>query len=322
MMRRAVATAISADPASVVEVVQTAVPEPAPGFARVAVRAAALNQHDLWSIKGVGTTAEHFPLGLCSDVAGVTDDGREVIVHPLVSPSPSGPGGELLDPRRTMLAEATTGGAAEWVLVPERNLIDKPAALDFVTAAALPTAWLTAYRMLFTSGQARPGDTVLIQGSGGGVATALISLAAVSGLRVWVTGRDEARRERARELGAHEIFESGARLPERVDVVLDTVGEATFEHSLRSVRPGGRLVVAGATTGSRVAVDLTRVFINHISIVGTSLGQIDDLRSVVALVAGSGIRPLIDSTFALDDAAAAVARLASGEAIGKVVITV
>lgn len=321
MIKRAVATGISADPASVVSIVETPTPEASPGFVRVNVRAASLNQHDLWSIKGVGTTADRFPLGLASDVAGVTDDGREVIVHPLVSPSASGPGGELLDPRRTMLAEASTGGAAECVLVPERNIIDKPAELDFTAAAALPTAWLTAYRMLFTSGGARPGSTVLVQGAGGGVATALISLATASGIRVWVTGRDAGRLQRARELGADATFESGVRPPERVDVVLDTVGEATFEHSLRSVRPGGRLVVAGATTGSRVSMDLTRVFLNHISIVGTSLGEIEDLRAMVGLVAHAGIRPLIDSTYALDDAAAAVARLASGEAVGKVVIT-
>ncbi|MGM7670540.1 zinc-binding dehydrogenase [Microbacterium sp. A93] len=321
MMKRAVATEISTDPASVISVIDSPIPDPAPGFVLVNVRAASLNQHDLWSIKGVGTTAEQFPLGIGSDVAGVTEEGREVIVHSLISPAPSGPGGELLDPRRSMFAEASTGGAAEWVLVPERNLIDKPAELDFVSAAALPTAWLTAYRMLFTAGSVRPGDTLLVQGAGGGVATALISLAAAAGIRVWVTGRNEARLARARELGAHATFESGTRLPERVDVVLETVGEATFEHSLRSVRPGGRVVVAGATTGNRVNVDLNRIFLNHVSIVGTSLGEIEDLRALVRFVTYAGIHPLIDSTFALDDAAAAVARLADGEAIGKVVIT-
>ncbi|MGP6177236.1 zinc-binding dehydrogenase [Microbacterium sp. A196] len=321
MVKRAVATEISADPASVISVIDSPLPESAPGFVRVNVRAASLNQHDLWSIKGVGTTPEQFPLGIGSDIAGVTDDGREVIVHSLVSPSPSGPGGELIDPRRRMLAEASTGGAAEWVLVPERNLIAKPVELDFVSAAILPTAWLTAYRMLFSAGGVRPGDTVLVQGAGGGVATALISLAAASGVRVWVAGRDQERLARARELGAHDTFESGARLPERVDLVLETVGEATFEHSLRSVRPGGRVVVAGATTGNRVNVDLNRIFLNHVSIVGTSLGEIEDLRALVRFVARAGIQPLIDSTFALDDAAAAVARLAGGEAVGKVVIT-
>ena len=321
MMKRVVATEISSDPASVISIVESPIPEPTPGFVRVNVRAASLNQHDLWSIKGVGTTAEQFPLGVGSDIAGVTDDGREVIVHSLFSPTPSGPGGELLDPHRTMLAETSTGGVAECVLVPERNLVDKPAELDFVSAAALPTAWLTAYRMLFTAGGARPGDTVLVQGSGGGVATALISLAVAAGIRVWVTGRDDSRLERARTLGAHATFTAGARLPERVNIVLETVGEATFEHSVRSVRPGGRIVVAGATTGSRVNIDLNRIFLNHVSIVGTSLGSIDDLRALVGFVVQSGIRPLVDSTYAVDDVAAAVARLAGGEAVGKIVIT-
>ena len=320
MMQRAVATEISTDPASVIAVIETEKPTALPGEVLVQVRATALNQHDLWSIKGVGTVPEQFPLGIGSDIAGVTEDGREVIVHPLISPQPHGPYGELLDPRRTMLAETSTGGAGEWIAVPERNLVDKPAELDFVQAAALPTAWLTAYRMLFVSGGLRPGDTALVQGAGGGVATALISLAAASGIRVWVTGRDEGRLQRARELGAHSTFEAGSRLPERVDAALDTVGEATFEHSLRSVRPGGRLVVAGATTGSRVTMDLARVFLNHVAVVGTSLGEIEDLRGMLRLVRHAGIRPLVDSTFPLARAAEAVARLASADAVGKIVI--
>ena len=286
----------------------------------MSVRAASLNQHDLWSIKGVGVKPEHFPLGIASDVSGVTDDGREVIVHPLVSSGALGRNGELLDPARRMLADVIGGGAADTVLVPERNLINKPAEIDFVSAAALPTAWMTAYRMLFTAGGTKPGDTVLVQGAAGGVATALIALAAAAGIRVWVAGRDAGRLEAAQEFGAHATFLTGERLPERVDVVLETVGEATFDHSMRSVRPGGRIVVAGATTGAAVNIDLNRVFLQHVSIVGTSLGTIDDLRSVVSLVSTTGVRPVIDSTYALNDAAAAVARLSSGEAIGKVVI--
>lgn len=319
-MRRAVATEISRKPADVVEVVELPDLETRSGWARVNVRAAALNQHDLWSVRGVGTKAEQFPLGLASDVSGVTDDGREVVVHSLVADPGAGGGTELLDPARAMLAERTTGGAADVVLVPERNLVDKPAGLSFEAAACLPTAWLTAYHMLFVTAQARPGQRVLVQGCAGGVAQAAIALGVQAGLKVYATGRSEERRKAADALGPFAVLESGARLPERVDHVLDTVGAATWEHSLKSVRPGGNVVVAGATTGGNVEMDLFRVFLSHVRILGTSMGTVEELRDLVSLVATTSLEPVIDSVHDLDDAAAAVARLASGEAVGKVVI--
>ena len=137
--------------------------------------------------------------------------------------------------------------------MPRRNLVPKPAALSFEEAACLPTAWLTAYRMLFVRGGVQPGQTVLVQGAGGGVASALIALGRQAGMRVWVTSRDEAKRAKALELGAHEAFETGARLPERVDAVMETVGEATWKHSLRALKPGGTLVVSGVHERRRPA---------------------------------------------------------------------
>jgi NADPH:quinone reductase-like Zn-dependent oxidoreductase len=257
---------------------------------------------------------------LGSDIAGITDDGREVVVHSLVADSARGGGDELLDPRRGMLAEALVGGLAPKVAVPERNLVDKPKSLTFEEAACLPTAWLTAYRMLFIRANVRPGHTVLIQGASGGVATAATALARAAGLTVWATGRTPEKLEKARALGANAVFESGARLPQRVDAVLDTVGAATWEHSLKSVRPGGVVVVAGATAGALARTDLSRVFLNHITICGSALGRVEELRDLVSFCDDRGVRPHIDSVYSLDDGVAAFERMASGEAFGKVVV--
>ncbi|WP_433031744.1 zinc-binding dehydrogenase [Actinomycetospora sp. CA-053990] len=309
------------DPASGVEVVERDDPQPGAGQVLVTVRAASLNHHDLWSLRGVGVTEDRLPMVLGSDVAGVTEDGREVVVHALVADPIRGGGDELLDPRRAMLADAQQGGLAERVAVPERNVVVKPASLTFVEAACLPTAWLTAYRMLFVRGDARPGRTVLVQGASGGVATAAVVLARAAGLRVWVTGRTPEKLEKARALGADGCFDSGERLPERVDLVIDTVGEATWEHSVRSVRPGGVVVVAGATAGATVKTDLFRLFLQHVSVHGSAMGRVDELRDLLALCESRGLRPHVDSTYSLDRAPEAFRRLADGHAFGKVVLT-
>src|SRR3954449_1827018 len=149
-------------------------------------RATSLNQHDLWSLRGVGLPAELLPMILGCDAAGVDEDGREVIVHAVISDE-TWRGDETLDPRRSLLSERFPGTFAERVAVPRRNLVAKPPELSFAEAACLPTAWLTAYRMLFTRASVSPGMTLLVQGAGGGVATALIALGRAAGLRVWAT---------------------------------------------------------------------------------------------------------------------------------------
>src|SRR6185312_15211030 len=159
----------------------------------------------------------------------------EVVVHGVVTGTPGWTGDETLDPKRSLLSEVHQGTLAERVAVPRRNLLPKPAELSFAEAACLPTAWLTAYRMLFVKSGLRPGSTVLVQGASGGVATALIELGQAAGYRIWVTGRSEEKRRAALELGADQAFESGARLPERVDGVMETVGEATWSHSVKSL---------------------------------------------------------------------------------------
>jgi NADPH:quinone reductase-like Zn-dependent oxidoreductase len=308
------------DPLSALEVGERPDPEPPDGWVTVDVKAASLNHHDLWSLRGVGLPEDRLPMILGCDAAGVDPDGNEVIVHSVIT-SDGWRGDDTLDPRRTLLSELHPGALAEKVAVPKGNLVPKPDALSFAEASCLPTAWLTAYRMLFVKAGVRPGDTILIQGAGGGVASAAIVLARQAGLRVWVTSRDPARGEKAKDLGAHEAFESGARLPERVDAVLETVGEATWKHSLRALRPGGTLVVSGSTSGPNPPAELQRVFFLQLNVVGSTMGTRDELAQLARLCETSGIRPQIDRELPLGEARAGFAALAAGDVFGKIVFT-
>ncbi len=296
-------------------------PPPVPeGWVEVAVRATALNHHDLWSLRGVGLSADRLPMVLGCDAAGVTADGREVVVHAVVN-DPAFTGADTtFDPRRSLLSEHHPGTHAQILRVPAANLVDKPAELGFAEAACLPTAWLTAYRMLFTSSGLRPGDTVLVQGAGGGVATALVALGVQAGYRVWVTSRDEGRAARALALGAHQAFASGERLPERVDAVMETVGAATWSHSVNALRPGGTLVISGTTSGAEPSkAELTKIFFKPLRVVGSTMGTRDELESLLRLLVTTGLRPVVDRTLALADAAEGYAALLAGEVFGKVV---
>lgn len=290
------------------------------GWVRVTLKAATLNHHDLWSLKGVGLAADKLPMVLGGDGAGVLDDGTEVVVHSVVT-SPGWTGDDTLDPKRTLLSELYDGTLAEQVVVPARNVLPKPKDLSWEEAACLPTAWLTAYRMLFTQSGAKPGQTVLVQGAGGGVATAAIALARHAGLRVWATSRDESKRSRALEIGAHEVFETGARLPGKVDAVLETVGKATWSHSMRALRPGGTLVVSGATTGPDPSADLTRLFFLQLRVIGSTMGTREELGDLLRFCSATGVRPLIDDVRPLSEARASFERLASGDVFGKLVLT-
>lgn len=310
----------SDDPLSGLRVDDVPDPEVPAGWELVTVRAAALNHHDIWSLKGVGLKAEQLPMILGGDAAGVTADGREVICHGVVVGA-DGMGDEG-DPDTpfSLFSERFPGTHAERVAVPSRNLVDKPSELSFVEAACLPVAYLTAYRMLFTQGGFRPGDTVLVQGAGGGVATAAILLGKAAGIRIWVTSRSEDKRNQALLLGADAAFESGARLPERVDGVLETVGRATWEHSLRSVRTQGTVVVSGMTSGDPQA-GLAHLFFRQIRVIGSTMGTRKELAKLVQLMVTSGIRPLVDDTYPLAEAVDAYQRLAEGEVFGKLVLT-
>ncbi|MXG91713.1 zinc-binding dehydrogenase [Nocardioides flavescens] len=309
------------DPLSGLVVGERPDPEVPDGWTTVTVKAASLNHHDLFSLRGVGLREEALPMILGCDAAGLDEDGNEVVVHAVVS-SPDWTGDETLDPKRSLLSERHQGTMAARVAVPRRNVVPKPDSLSFAEAACLPTAWLTAYRMLFTRGGLTAGETVLVQGAGGGVATAAITLARAAGLRVLVTSRDEAKGQKAIELGAHEAFESGARLPEKVDAVIETVGKATWSHSIRSLRPGGRLITSGTTSGPDLDdAELTRIFFLQLSVIGSTMGTRDELASLVALLDASGARPLIDRELPFEQARDGFAAMLDGDVFGKIVFT-
>jgi NADPH:quinone reductase-like Zn-dependent oxidoreductase len=316
------ASAVSAsleDPLSALEVGQVEEPNVPEGWALVDVKAVSLNHHDIWSLRGIGLPEERLPMIIGCDAAGIDEKGNEVVVHAVLG-DPEFPGGEIVDPGRTLLSELHPGTLAERVAVPRRNLVPKPESLSFEEACCLPTAWLTAYRMLFDRSGLHPGQTVLIQGAGGGVASAAIPLARAAGFRVWVTSREERKRDFAIECGAHEVFESGARLPQKVDVVIETVGKATWGHSLRSLKPGGRIVVAGATSGMDPSAELNRVFFKELEVVGSTMGTLEELGRLVSMLDLTGIRPRIDKVLPLSDVAEGLRALAEGDVLGKIVI--
>jgi NADPH:quinone reductase-like Zn-dependent oxidoreductase len=311
----------AANPLNGLELGERAEPTVPDGWTTVNVRATALNHHDVWTLRGVGIREDRLPIVLGCDAAGTDEDGNEVIVHAVIGDPDRGGGDETLDPKRSLLSEAYDGTFAAKVAVPRRNLVPKPPELSFEEAASLPTAWLTAYRMLFDKSAQQPGATILVQGAGGGVATALVALGSAAGYRMWVTSRSEAKRERARKLGADQAFEPGVRLPERVDAVMETVGEATWAHSVKSLRPGGRIVVSGATSGPTPSAELTRVFFLQLSVVGSTMGTRDQLARLARFCASTGARPVIDRVLPLTAARDGFAAMVDGDLFGKIVFT-
>jgi NADPH:quinone reductase-like Zn-dependent oxidoreductase len=312
-MRAAYAVAFDEkDPLAALEVGERPEPEPLTDWVTVEVKASSLNHHDLWSLRGVGLSKDALPMILGCDAAGIGPDGADVVVHALVVDPPSGP-------RSSILSEHFQGTLADRVTVPAANLLPKPAGLSFAEAACLPTAWLTAYRMLTTKGRLPEGGSLLVQGAGGGVATAAVVLGRALGARVYATSRDAGKRERIEALGATAV-EPGGRLPERVDVVIETVGAATFDHSMKCAQFGGRIVVSGATAGHLPEVNLRRVFALQLEILGTSMGTPEELGALLALFAERDVRPVIDSEFAFDDVRDAFAKLEAGNVFGKIVL--
>ena len=296
-------------------------PEVPDGWTTVTVKAASINHHDVWSLRGVGLRAEALPMILGCDAAGLDADGNEVLVHAVIS-APDWHGDETLDPKRSLLSERFQGTFADKVAVPRRNVIAKPAGLSFADAACLPTAWLTAYRMLFTQSGLKQGDSVLVQGAGGGVATALITLARAAGIRVYATSRDETKRARALEIGAHATFDAGERLPERVDAVMETVGAATWSHSIKSLRPGGTIVICGVTSGDAPkAAELTRIFFLQLRVHGSTMGTRDELHKLAQFLDVTGVRPLIDREIPMEQADKGLAAVIEGDVFGKIVLT-
>lgn len=323
-MRAAVAVRMDEkDPLSALELRDGwPMPEPAPGQVSIRVAATTVNRHDLWTLKGVGVRPEHFPMILGCDIVGWDPEGREVMVTGAFADPDAGGGDETLDPNRSLVSEHLPGSFGEWTVVPARNVIPKPTWLTFREAACLNVGWSTTYRALFTRAHALPGERILIQGAGGGVATAAIAMARAAGLRVLVAARSAAKRQRALELGAHEVVPSGERLQKPVDLVLETVGAATWKHSLRALRPGGRIVVCGATTGSDLPLELPRIFYPQVSIIGsTSATRAETLR-MLSFMDAARLRPVIDSVFPFDKIHDAFVRLESPDLFGNVVVDI
>lgn len=309
------------DPTAGAQVCEVPSLAPVAGWIRVRVEAASLNHHDLWSLRGVGLRADALPMTLGTDATGTLEDGSPVLVHAVIG-DPLWREDETLDPKRTLLSELYPGTLAQEVWVPAGNVVPRHPDLSIDEAACLPTAYLTAYRLLFSAAVLRPGQSVLIQGAGGGVATASILLARAAGLRVLVTSRSQAKAARAAELGAHAVFGDGERIGEQVDAVIETVGEATWAHSLRSLRPGGVIAVAGATSGAAADADLNRMFFKGLRVVGSTMGTRSELARVQAMMVATGVRPIIDRVVDLDGAANALGALDRGEVQGKVVVRV
>jgi zinc-binding alcohol dehydrogenase/oxidoreductase len=305
-------------------------PEPGPGDVRVKVVASALNRMDLWVTQGLPKPPlPHVP---GCDVAGVVDavgdgvttlmPGDEVVINPGVSPiddvvalgndSPMGAGFQIYGEHRW-------GGHATYAVAPARNVVARPAGRSWEECAAYPLAYLTAYRML-RRGQLRAGQTLLVVGIGSGVSCAALALGRVIGANVYATSRSEAKRSQAVAMGAEAAFDSSdAKWPVKADVVVESVGPATWEQSMRALKAGGRLVVCGGTSGAKVEVSLPRLFFGQFEIIGSSMGSYEEFAELTALVTG-GLPVQVDEVVPLADYPKALERLEQGEQLGKIVL--
>lgn len=293
------------------------------GWVRVKMSHASLNRHDIFTLMGASVHEQPtpYPMTLGLDGVGRLDDGTEVIIYPLLN-SPDWRDDETLDPQWNVLSELEQGTFAQCVIVPRRNVIVKPRELSSIHAAVLGTAWLTAYRMLFTKAGLQPGQTMLVQGATGGTSTALIQMGKAAGMEVWTTSRTDKGCELATKLGAHKVFKSGETLPKRVDAVMDSVGQSTWAHSLKSVARGGTIVTIGVTTGSETKTDLLRVFTEVITIKGTIMGTLEEFKNLIQFVIASGIEPEIGDVMPLTDARRPIQSMLDGQTHGKTVFTV
>jgi len=305
-------------------------PEPGPGEVRIRVMASALNHIDLWLTRGM-PRPRSFPHVSGSDVAGVIDSvgvgvidwepGDEVVMEATVTSHEAILSlgiDNVIDPGMHLLGEHCWGGHAEYVVVPAWHPVRKPENRSWVECAAYPVAYVTAWRML-RKARVEAGMTVLVVGIGGGVATAVLHLAQYLGAKVHVTSRDEAKRRRALELGAVEAYDSAGRFPVQADVVIDSVGPATWESSIRALKNGGRYVTCGGTSGIEVPLLLPRVFFKHLEIIGVTTGSHQEFVRVTEIVE-EGIPVLVDEVFPMAGYADAVRKLSKGDQLGKIVI--
>ena len=314
-------------------------PEPAPGEVLVKVRACALNHLDLWQRRGIpGVPLPHCP---GTDVSGEVvrgkthgvAEGLRVFLQPGISCGRCVAclGGEdNLCRSYGLVGHQAEGGYAEFVTVPVENVVPIPDQIGFVEAAAFPLTFLTAWHMLVTRAQLRPGETVLILAAGSGVGQAAIQVARAQGARVIVTAGSDDKLARARELGAHEgidhyredIAKEVRRFTDRrgVDVVFEHVGQVTWEASMKSLRRGGRLVTCGATTGPSGSIDIRHLFTRQISLIGSYVGSKGELLQAAELFFDGKLSPVVDRTYPLQAAAEAQHRLEDKAQFGKIVL--
>jgi len=322
------------------------VPDPVPenGEALVRVRACALNHLDLWARNGLPNVKIPLPHISGSDISGVVEwvaggeeefkKGAEVIVSPGISCGRCEKCLLGMDNQcrfYTIVGYEVDGGYAELVKVPRTNLIAKPSAMDFVGAASFPLVFLTAYHMLVSKARVQAGESVLVLGAGSGVGSAAIQVAKLFGANVIATAGEDEKLVKARELGAdqtinhrtQDIAEEARKLTGKrgVDVVVEHVGRATWEKSLRSLAKGGRLVTCGATTGGEGVTDLRYVFSRELSLHGSYMGSKGELLKVVELFRGGKLKKVVDSVYPLKDARAAQERMERREHFGKIVLT-
>jgi NADPH:quinone reductase-like Zn-dependent oxidoreductase len=310
------------DPLSALKIGERPEPDVPAGWVRVKVSHASLNRHDLFTLRGMSGHPEGitYPLILGNDAAGTLDDGTPVVIYPVMG-SEDWRGDETLDPSWHIPSEFIHGTFADYAVVPRRNAIRLPETLSALHASVLGTAWLTAYRALFTKSGLRAGGTVLIQGATGGMATALIQLGRAAGFEVWVTSRSEEGRARALALGAHRSFASDEALPRKVRAVIDNVGADSWAHSMSSLARGGTLVTVGGTTGFEVALNLLPVFADQLTITGSIMGTLEDMENMVRLIARAGIEPEIGVILPMERAEEGFRAMWEGRTRGKTVFT-
>jgi len=309
---------------------EIATPEPGPGEVRVKVVTSALNHMDLWVTKAMPKPPlPHVP---GCDVAGVVDSvggevtsvsvGDEVVINPAVSPvaeivalgndSPMGDGFMIY-------GEHCWGGHGEYAVAPDRNVVRRPPGRSWEDVAAYPLAYLTAYRMLRRA-RLVAGETLLVVGVGSGVSCAALALGRRMGARVFATSRSEAKRAQAVLMGAEAAFDSAApRWPVEADVVVESVGPATWDQSVRALSSGGRLVVCGGTSGPKVELNLPRLFFKQFEIIGSTMGSYEEFAAVTDLV-GQGLAVHVDEVLGVEEYPRALERLEQGEQLGKIVL--
>ena len=310
------------DPLSALRIGEQPEPDIPEGWVRVKVSHASLNRHDLFTLRGITAHPEgiQFPIILGNDGAGTLDDGTPVVIYPVLG-SEDWRDDETLDPRWHILSEFMPGTFADYIAVPKRNALMLPEGLSGLHASILGTAWLTAYRAIFTKSNLRPGQTLLVQGASGGMSTALIQLGRAAGLEIWATSRSPNGRELAERLGAHRTFGANEALPGKVQAVVDNIGQASWEHSLASLARGGSVIVTGGTTGFDVRVPLLPLISDQITICGSIMGTLQDMKDMIAFIAGAGIVPEIGTVLPMERSEEAFRAMWEGRTRGKTVFT-